>query len=98
MCSIIDAFHFSIPTQTPPSADLVPPTDSQAVAGDLAEEEEETGVEGDKESAAMRCTEAERAHHDIQSALTRRVLPSLRGQLVHDGEVKLLTNTTSPVA
>lgn len=81
VCSIIDAFHFSISAQLPASADHA------------AEEEEE----GDHEATASQAAEAESAHRDIQSALTRRVLPSLRSQLVQDGEVQLHTDLLSEV-
>ncbi len=85
VCSIIDAFHFSISAQLPASADSPMPAESAASADHAAEEEEE----GDHEATAA---EAESAHRDIQSALTRRVLPSLRSQLVQDGEVQLHTD------
>ncbi|KAL0035339.1 hypothetical protein WJX77_001780 [Trebouxia sp. C0004] len=83
VCSIIDAFHFSISAQLPASADSSMPAESAASADHAAEEEEE----GEHEATASQAAEAESAHRDIQSALTRRVLPSLRSQLVHDGEV-----------
>ncbi|KAL0044331.1 hypothetical protein WJX82_000142 [Trebouxia sp. C0006] len=83
VCSIIDAFHFSIPAQLPASADSPLPAESAASADHAAGEEEE----GDHEATASQAAEAESAHRDIQSALTRRVLPSLRSQLVQDGEV-----------
>ena len=77
VCSIIDAFHFSISAQLPASADHAAEDD------------------GDHEVTASRAAEAESAHRDIQSALTRRVLPSLRSQLVQDGEVQLHTHLKS---
>lgn len=91
VCSIIDAFHFSISPQILASADSPLPAESAASADHAAEEEEE----GDHEATANRAAEAESAHRDIQSALTRRVLPSLRSQLVQDGEVQLRTDLKS---
>jgi len=85
VCSIIDAFHFSISAKLPASADSALPAESAASADHAAEEEDE----GDHAATASRAAEAESAHRDIQSALTRRVLPSLRSQLVQDGEVQL---------
>ncbi|KAL0018407.1 hypothetical protein WJX79_009395 [Trebouxia sp. C0005] len=81
VCSIIDAFHFSISAQLPASADSALPAESAASADHAAE------YEGDLEATASQAAEAQSAHRDIQSALTTRVLPSLRSQLVQDGEV-----------
>ena len=86
VCSIIDAFHFSISAQLPASADSPLPAEAAASADHAAEEQDE----GDQAAA-----EAESAHRDIQSALTRRVLPSLRSQLVQDGEVQFHMATKS---
>lgn len=48
-------------------------------------------AQAETEEALQDQAEAESAHKAIQSALTRRVLPSLRAQLVHDGEVSPAT-------
>ena len=81
VCAIIDAFHFNVASQMCSSAEI-------ANGKELAEEE--AGLQG-KEQAAVEATShqegVQSAHFDIQLALTRRVLPSLRSQLVHDGEV-----------
>lgn len=47
----------------------------------------EEGLQDQAEAESACRVEAESAHKEIQSALTRRVLPGLRAQLVHDGEV-----------
>ena len=88
VCAIIDAFHFR--TSAPPStpADSAPPTVSNMAATQTAEEVQE---EVDDDAAARHDAEAASTHRDIQSALIRRVLPSLRSQLVQDGEVRLFS-------
>ena len=48
-------------------------------------------AQAETEESLQDQAEAESAHKEIQSALTRRVLPSLRAQLVHDGEVSPAT-------
>lgn len=83
VCAIIDAFHFDVSTQFPAQAE---------VAADQGKEAETLQGEHDAVEAPASCqAEAESAHKDIQSALKRRVLPSLRAQLVHDGEVSTAT-------
>ena len=79
VCAIIDAFHFDISS---PAPDL-----EEGTQGAEGEGKEEEALQEDGEAAASCQAEAESAHKAIQSALTRRVLPGLRAQLVHDGEV-----------
>ena len=79
VCAIIDAFHFDISSQ--------PPDLEEGVQGAEGAGEQEEAVQQDEGAAASSQAEAESAHRAIQSALTRRVLPGLRAQLVHDGEV-----------
>ena len=86
MCSIIDAFHFSITSQVPETADSAVAAESGAAA-DPGDDGDMASVDGDTDAAARQDAEAECAHRDIQAALTKRVLPGLRGQLVQDGEV-----------
>ena len=76
VCAIIDAFHFDMSSQV------------TALKEGLQEEGKEGEASQEDEEAAAPCqAEADLAHRAIQSALTRRVLPGLRAQLVHDGEV-----------
>lgn len=83
VCAIIDAFHFDVSTQSPAQAEDAADQDKKA---------QELQAEDDAVEAAASCqAEAESAHKEIQSALTRRVLPSLRAQLVHDGQVSTAT-------
>lgn len=58
-------------------------TEAEATGAGLVE----AGAEGEAEAEEGAGAEAAMAHADIQAALTRRVLPTLRGQLVQDGEV-----------
>lgn len=76
VCAIIDAFHFGIRSQQPDSS-VADAANSSGSA--VAVQEAATTAETDADSAAD--------HADIQAALTRRVLPSMRGQLVQNGEV-----------
>lgn len=82
VCAIIDAFHFSVKGQQQPDGCEMSPEPSVA-----------HGEEQDTAEAAAHA-DAVSAHADIQAALTRRVLPTLRGQLVHDGEVGHQTRHT----
>ena len=76
VCAIIDAFHFDMSSQVA--------AQEEGLEGEGKEEE---ALQEEEEAAASCQAEAESAHRAIQSALTRRVLPGLRAQLVHDGEV-----------
>lgn len=82
VCAIIDAFHFSVESQQPPAVHSTGGNSLQAAVDDQGQEEA-AGGDSDAEATA----DAVAAHADIQAALTRRVLPTLRGQLVKDGEV-----------
>lgn len=94
VCAIIDAFHFDAASHGPA---LTEGPGGQCQAGGPEGQGQAEGPEGQgqaeeglrtlegTESAGR--AEAESAHKEIQSALTRRVLPGLRAQLVHDGEV-----------
>ena len=57
------------------------------ISSQVSAQEEAVEGEGKIEEALQEEEKAESAHKAIQSALTRRVLPGLRAQLVHDGEV-----------
>ena len=91
VCAIIDAFHFKVSdSSTSPAAhgkDKQKQLKGEQQEEPLAEglEDEAAAIEGTGQQAVTAS-----AHQDIQSALTRRVLPSLRSQLVHDGEVRKL--------
>ena len=88
VCAIIDAFRFSV------SGTGTAPANLHEVSEQPEEEGLEQGLEAE-DGPAEESTEqvlasqaaAESAHKSIQAALMRRVLPSLRSQLVHDGEV-----------
>ncbi len=94
VCSIIDAFHFSVSSLIPALPDSASLAESEEAAQQLADEVE--GAEGEEEAAAGHTDLEAAAHADIQSALTRRVLPTLRGQLVQDGEVSFHANCDAP--
>ena len=81
VCAIIDAFHFSVKGEQQPAGSAM-----SLQPGVARSEEQDTA-----EAAAH--ADAVSAHADIQAALTRRVLPTLRGQLVHDGEVGIKPDT-----
>lgn len=85
VCAIIDAFHFSVATHTSSSLEVA---DGQ----EPPEEEEGRQGKGGAVDAGSQLEGNQSAQQDIQAALTRRVLPSLRSQLVHDGEVSIPIN------
>ena len=103
VCAIIDAFHFDAASHFPASAEgpggqgQAEPPEGQGQAdrsegqgqaeGPEGQGQAEKGLQDQAETESACQAEAESAHREIQSALTRRVLPGLRAQLVHDGEV-----------
>ena len=84
VCAIIDAFSFGVPS--PPGAADQSDTPNASNGNDDQMTED---IAADVPAADQDAVEAAEQQLDIQSALTRRVLPSLRSQLIHNGEVSL---------
>lgn len=94
VCAIIDAFHFDVASHVPAQTEgpegqgqAEGPEGQGQAGGPEGQGQAEEGLHDHAEAESACQAEAESAHKEIQSALTRRVLPGLRAQLVHDGEV-----------
>ena len=78
--------HAEAGTEAKPEPAQLATPDAAAEGADAnsVEADAEAADEAEEEADA----EAAMTHADIQAALPRRVLPTLRGQLVQDGEVR----------
>ena len=91
VCAIIDAFSFSVPSPPGEADHSAAPTASDGNVNQVT-----VDTASDAAAADQVAVEAAEQQLDIQSALTRRVLPSLRSQLIHNGEVRLSFRKCKP--